>query len=102
LAIENEIQILSERRDSKKNKAENLKCFLSDILHGAKFESPRNKITWRQSDEVRILDETAIPDEYKAEKSEISINKIEIKHAIKNGLNITGAELVRKNNIQIK
>jgi hypothetical protein len=102
VAIENEIKILSERKDSKKGKAENLKYFLSDILYGAKFESSRNRITWRQSDEVRILDETVIPDKYKTEKIEVNISKTDIKKAIKNGLAISGAELIYKNNIQIK
>jgi len=101
-AIENEIQILSRRRDAKKSKAENLKYFLAAILCGTNFESPRNRITWRQSDEVCILDEALIPAEYQTEKIEVSISKLDIKKAIKDGLTVAGVELVYKNNIQIK
>ena len=101
-AIENEIQALSARRDSKKNKAESLKHFLSDILYGANFESVRNKITWRKSDEICIVDESKIPIEYKTEKIEVSISKPDIKKDIKAGKTVDGAELICKNNIQIK
>ena len=102
VAIEHEIQALSNRRDSKRNKAENLKRYLSDILYGANFESARNRITWRRSDEVNIIDETKIPVEYKTEKIEIIVSKAEIKKAIKDGIVVDGAELIIKNNIQIK
>ena len=101
MAIDNEIQALSTRRDSKKNKADNLKHYLSDILYGAKFESARNKITWRKSDEVCILDETVIPAEYKKEVTEVKISKADIKKAIKDGIVVNGADLIYKNNIQI-
>jgi len=101
-AIDNEIQALSDRRDSKRNKAESLKRFLSDILYGLPFESARNRISWRRSDEVQITDEEKIPVEYKTERLEVVVNKADVKKAIKAGITIDGAELIAKNNIQIK
>lgn len=101
-AIDNEIKTLKERQTQKSNKFESLKQWLVDILYGAKFESSRNCISWRKSDEVCITDENKIPDEYKTEKVEISISKSDIKKAIKDGIVVNGAELVYKNNIQIK
>ena len=102
IAIDSEISALEARKKTKKNKAESLKCYLSDILGGAKFETARNKITWRESDEVCILDADKIPSEYKTNRIEITISKVEIKKAIKSGIIVDGADLLYKNNIQIK
>ena len=101
-AIENEVKALQKRQSQKINKSESLKLWLSDILNGSKFESSRHFVSWRRSDEVNIIDETKIPDEYKTEKTEVSINKIDIKKAFKEGIPIPGAALIVKNNIQIK
>ena len=102
VAIDVEINALESRKKAKKNKAENLKHYLSDILGGLRFESPRNQISWRTSDEVCILDADKIPSEYKSEKIEVTISKCDIKKAIKAGGIVSGAELLYKNNIQIK
>ena len=102
VAIDHEVKTLKERQTQKINKSESLKNWLSDILNGSRFESSRNLVTWRRSDEVTILDESKIPGEYKAEKVEVSISKPDIKKAIKAGKTVDGAELVFKNNIQIK
>jgi len=96
-AIENEVKALQKRQSQKMNKAESLKLWLSDILNGSKFESSRNFVSWRRSDEVNIIDETKIPDEYKTEKTEVIINKNDIKKAIKEGVPIPGAGLIVKN-----
>jgi hypothetical protein len=101
-AIDAEIRALSERKNSKQIKADSLKLYLSDILSGVKFETSRNKISWRVSDEVTILDETVIPDEYKRTVAETKVSKSDIKSAIKAGKYVVGAELIYKNNIQIK
>jgi alanine dehydrogenase len=101
-AIDNEIKTLAGRMKSKINKAESLKHYLSDILGGAKFESARNKITWRASDEVAVFDEKLLSDEYKKTVTEIKISKADIKAAIKSGTVVIGAALIHKNNIQIK
>ena len=101
-AIESEVKSLTERRESKKNRMESLKRYLSEFLDGLKFESSRNAVTWRKSDEVNITDESRIPDIYKKEVTEVKISRADIKKAIKDGANIDGAELVYKNNIQIK
>ena len=101
-AIESEVKSLTERRESKKNRMESLKRYLSEFLDGLKFESSRNAVTWRKSDEVNITDESRIPDRYKKEVTEVKISRADIKKAIKDGQSIDGAELVYKNNIQIK
>jgi len=102
MAIDNEVKVLQKRQSQKLNKSESLKLWLSDILNGAKFESPRNFVSWRRSDEVYITDEAKIPAEYKTTKTEVCINKSDVKKAIKDGIAVDGAMLIYKNNIQIK
>ena len=102
VAIDYEMKSLKERQNHKINKSESLKQWLTDVLYGTRFESSRNCVTWRKSDEVCILDEAKIPLDYKTEKVEISVNKSDIKKAIKNGIAVNGAEVIYKNNIQIK
>ena len=102
MAIDNEVRTLQKRMNQKLNKSESLKLWLSDILNGAKFESSRNFVSWRRSDEVNITDEAKVPDEYKTEKTEVCINKSDVKKAIKDDTTVDGAELLYKNNIQIK
>ena len=102
MAIENEVKALQKRQNQKMNKSESLKLWLSDILNGSKFESSRHFVSWRRSDEVNIIDETKIPDEYKTGKTEVIVNKTDIKRAFKEGVPIPGAGLIVKNNIQIK
>ena len=102
VAIENEIKSLKERQNRKINKSESLKQWLSVVLDGTIFESSRNMVTWRRSDEVYIIKEDKIPSEYKTEKTEVIISKADIKKAIKDGITVEGAELIYKNNIQIK
>ena len=101
-AIDTEVKALKERQNQKITKSESLKLWLTTILNGSKFDSSRNFVSWRKSDEVHIMDETKIPDEYKSEKIEVSISKADIKRDIKNGINVVGAEIIYKNNIQIK
>jgi hypothetical protein len=101
-AIENEVKALKERQNHKITKSESLKQWLGDVLNGSIFESSRNFVSWRKSDEVYIFDEAKVPDEYKDEKIETCISKSDIKKAIKNNIDVAGAVLIYKNNIQIK
>ena len=110
VAIKAEEARLAERRKVKENSAERIKQYLSDVLQSAaidKVETARNRITFRKSESVE-LDEGAFVAwamennndllTYSAPKA----NKTEIKKALKGGAEIVGAQLVSKNNIQIK
>ena len=101
-AIDFEIKALQARKKAKETKVDSLKTYLSDILNGSKYESARAKISWLQSDEVHVLDATLIPDAFKREVVDVKISKNDIKAAIKAGVIVDGAELIYKNNIQIK
>lgn len=110
IAIKAEEARLAERRKVKEKSAERIKQYLSDVLQSAaidKVETARNRITFRKSESVE-LDEGAFVAwamennndllTYSAPKA----NKTEIKKALKGGAEIVGAQLVSKNNIQIK
>lgn len=101
---------LAERRKVKAKACDRLKEYLSDVLQRMsidKVETARNKITFRKSESVEVDEETFI--EWAQENREDLLtysaptaNKTEIKKAIKGGAEIVGAQLISKNNIQIK
>ncbi|MDE7323069.1 MAG: siphovirus Gp157 family protein [Lachnospiraceae bacterium] len=97
---------LAEREKSAKNKAENLKKYLSGYLNGKKFSTPKVAISFRNSTSVEVSDINKImslddADSY-LKYSEPTPDKTAIKNAIKSGVQIPGCSLVEKSNIQIK
>lgn len=101
-AIKEEIKALSERKERKEKKLEQLKEFLSNILENQKFETARVAISYRKSASLNILDEAKIDKQFIKEVITTSIDKMAIKEAIKAGQVVEGAEIVEKQNIQIK
>lgn len=110
VAIKAEEAKLAERRKVKEKSAERIKQYLSDVLQSAaidKVETARNRITFRKSESVE-LDEGAFVAWAMENRDDLltysapKANKTEIKKALKGGAEIVGAQLVSKNNIQIK
>lgn len=102
-AIKNEMRSLSERAEQKEKKAISLKKYLSYILAGQKFETPKVDISYRKSISVNVVDESIITDErFIRVKESRTIDKLALKEALKSGEQIQGAELVESQNIQIK
>ena len=106
LAIKEEEKKLADRRKVKENKAKSVKQFLSDYLQIEdlkKFETAKIKLSFRKSESVNVtVAAEKLPSEYYKEKTEYTADKIEIKKALKAGVEIVGAELVESNNLQIK
>jgi hypothetical protein len=111
LAIKAEEIRLAERRKTKEKAHERLKQYLSDVLQRMsidKVETARNKITFRKSESVEMLDEEAFIKWAQDNRDDLltfsapKANKTEIKKALKVGTEIVGAQLISKNNIQIK
>jgi hypothetical protein len=109
-AIKAEEERLAERRKAKEKSHERIKQYLSDTLQRAgldKIETARNRITFRKSETVEIVDEVFIKwaqmhrDDL-LKYSAPTANKTEIKKALKDGIAIEGAELRINSNIQIK
>lgn len=103
--IKAEEKILKERREAKEKKAERLREYLScsmKLFGDTKIETERCLVSFRKSEQINILDENIIPDIYKTKVETFKINKNDLKVAIKQGQKIEGAELVEKQNLQIK
>ena len=101
-AMEEEAKALNKRKDVLKKKSERLKNYVASILNGEKFESTKVVFSFRKSDEVSIVDEALIPEEYMRVTTKVEPNKDAIKKAIKEGKEVRGAFLLDKNNMSIK
>ena len=71
-------------------------------LNKYKLDLPHSKISYRKSESVEITNQDLIPSKYIRKKVEEKPDKVAIKEDIKNGKNISGAELITNYNIQIK
>lgn len=104
-AFKNEEEALAKRRKALEKKEERLTDYLSACLQMSNmpyFESTRNKLTFRKSTMVNILNEGIIPEDFMNIKTVRTPDKKAIQMAIKDGEIIDGVELVEKQNIQIK
>lgn len=101
-AIKQEEKALAERRKQKEANAENIKAWLSEKIMGEVFETARNKISWRSSESVNIIDAELIPHDYCKVVQTLTPVKDDIRKAIKAGILVPGATLESKANIQIK
>lgn len=102
-ALKEEEQNLADRRRAAEHKAESLKNYLTFVLNGEKFKSPRAQVSFRRSQQVYIEDETKFTEshpEYVKVKKEI--DRAGVKSALKEGEQIEGACLEEHQNIQIK
>lgn len=111
VAIKAEETRLAERRKAKEKSAERIKQYLADTLQRMsidKVETARNKISFRKSESVEVLDEYSFIQWAQENREELltysapKVNKTEIKKALKSGDEIAGVRLVINQNIQIK
>ena len=56
----------------------------------------------READSVDVTDVTALPDMYIRRKESVEPDKIVLKEALKGGLEIPGAKLVKTSSLQIR
>lgn len=118
-AIKNEKKNLDARIKAKENLIERLKHSINrhvnllymdrdtnevdmDKVNKWKFETARNKISYRKSESVNVVDETKLPKKFYEKITTIKADKKAIKDAIKNGDKVNGAVLETNLNIQIK
>ena len=81
-------------------KSEWIKNYICSVLNeGEVIKGDSVRLSWRKSDQV-LIDESVLPDEYWKVKKEPA--KADIKAIIKAGGSIAGAEIVTKQNLQIK
>ena len=107
---EEEIRLAKRRRLAETN-AEKLKGHLNYALAGEKFRTAKVDISYKKSTAVEIkpADEAAVVEELQASGldncliySAPRISKTELAKALKAGVVVPGAELVERNNIQVR
>lgn len=99
-ALKTEKLSFQARQQAAEKKAESLKNYISSVLNGEKFKTTRCAVTFRKTESVKITDELAVPAEFTT--IEVKPDKAAIKQAIKDGREITGAELVEGTSCIIK
>ena len=108
VAIENEIEVLSQRASKLKNTYDGLKRYLAWALEGKNFSTPKCEISFRKSESVEVddsfckwaKDNSAIY--FLTTKESIVPNKTEIKKYLKSGHTLEHCRIVEKKNINIK
>lgn len=103
-AIKAEEKALAERRSIKEKKADRLRGYLAFSMQSfgdTKLETPRVALSFRKSTTVEVFDADKLPEDY-WKHPEPKPDKTAIKQAIKAGWSVPGAELVERQNLQIK
>ena len=103
-ALKAEYKALKERADRKAKKVENLKNFLAGYLLASemqRFETSKIALSFRKSEAVDA-DETKVPKKYFNKKIEFVLDKAGLKKLLKSGAKIKGAQLVERQNLQVK
>lgn len=103
-ALKEEETRLKNRRTQKENAVLRLKDYLKVVLEGQKFETTRNKISYRTSKSTEV-DMDLFMNNTDADlyvKTEITPNKTAIKKAIEEGKEFIGAEIVENQSMILK
>ena len=100
-AYEEEEKSFAARKTAAKNKADSLKQYLSDCLHGEKMKDKEFSIGWRKSQKIRIDEGAAVPPEYLISVPD-KVDKQGLKDALRQGVLLPGIALMEYNNIQIQ
>ncbi len=103
--ITNEIKRLQELKKIREKTIENLKKYIvvcMESLDKKKIEMDLGTLSLRKSESVEITNANIIPQLFKTTVIEEKIDKTAIKNAIKSGVQIEGAYIATKQNLQIK
>ena len=104
-AIDEELKRLQAIKKAKNNVIDRMKESVVNAMgiYGIeKISTPTLNLSLRKSESIEIVNESQLPDIYKTEKITYSPDKTRIKNAIKEGIEVEGAVLVTKHNLQIK
>lgn len=101
-AIKAEETALKSRREVLEHKRERLETYVSNILQGEKFSSPRVSFSFRRSSSVNIPDINLLDENYLIAETKYKADSKAIKEALKSGQEVRGAFLEERNNLQIK
>lgn len=101
-ALNNEKRSIGEKLTKVKNRIDGIKRYMSDNFAGEKLQTGKVSVGWRSSESVEVSEIEKVPKQYLKFKEIVEPDKKAIKEAIKDGAEIEGCELVKKQNIQIK
>lgn len=101
-AVKKEKDAMADRQRRLEKKVESLKRYLEYALQGEKFSTPRISMSFRRSESVFIPDEAQLDDRFVNVTMVKKPDKKLIKDTLKAGLEVPGAELVTKQNLQIR
>lgn len=100
-AIKAEIDKLTARMKTCKNKAEWCKSYVQQFLGGEKFKTAKVQVSYGKSTSVEIdIDAEGLPREFVT--IEYKPDKKAIKEAIQSGVEVEGARIVEKRTMRIK
>ena len=100
-ALKAEKESFAQREKAAKNQAERLADYLQRMLCGEPFKSVKAAITYRKTEVVECEDISLVPADFLRYKTP-ELNKIELKKALKNGIEVRGCHLKEKINMQVK
>lgn len=100
-AYEEQEKKFAARKKAAKSTVEWAKETLARELGGQKMKEPEFTVSYRKSEAVEVADEAAVPDEFRIQQPD-KIDRAALKAALKNGAVIAGAQIVERQNIQIK
>ena len=102
--IDAETKRLKDRKESFTKKIEKLKMLQEYLLGGEKVETDLFTFSFRKSTSVNVdaVNLATIKGKYVEEKTTFTIKKADIKKALQDGEEIEGAELIIKQNLQVK
>lgn len=93
---------LKQTHDKKVASVDKQIDYLLKLFKIEKMQTEINELSYRKSEAVVFTDEEAIPAEYKKEKITVSVDKTEIKKALKAWTEVPGAMIETRQNLQIK
>lgn len=96
-----EKQAFEDRQRQARQRRESLERYLSAVLNGEKFKTPKVECSFRKSQRIEVDDISSLPDEFLKYKDP-EADKMAIKEAIKGGKEIAGARIINVLNLQIK
>lgn len=104
-AVKEEARSLTDRAKAAENKADRLEQYLEYALQGERFSTPRLSVSWRKSMAAAIEDEPAFcaaHPNYTVTKVEVKPDRKSLLADLKKGVQISGAVLEERINIQVK
>lgn len=101
-AYKAEEDVFASRRKVAERKVESLKNWLALALEGHNISTARYAITFRNSEATDIIDDTKIPENFWRVTTKREPDRVAIKAALKNGIEVPGCGLKTNTSVAIK